>query len=147
MTFSVVAVADPIAVHHKTTLFVRSFGGTTSSSPGGHVQMTPFPPEDAIDACRMKFAGIVGATPQPAMTVEPKAAGAAGSCASPTTCVPVVGVFAGRPIPKLMLVEAPEAQKTSISLIFARGVVAAPGCANSMRTPAAETDAEVFDVE
>jgi hypothetical protein len=50
VTFKTVAVAEPIAVHHRTMLFVRSFGGITSSPPGSHVQMIPLPPEDAIAA-------------------------------------------------------------------------------------------------
>jgi hypothetical protein len=50
VTFTTVAVAEPIAVHHSRMLFVRSFGGITSSPPGSHVQMIPLPPEDAMAA-------------------------------------------------------------------------------------------------
>jgi hypothetical protein len=81
------------------------------------------------------------------MTVAPNAAGAAGSSAMPTTCVPVVGVFAGRPIPNAIDVDAPDAQNTSSSFNFIRGVVAAPGWQISIRIPAAVTDAEAREIE
>jgi hypothetical protein len=57
VTFNTVAVADPIAVHQSTMLFVRSFGGITISPPGSHVQMIPLPPDDAIAACRRNVPG------------------------------------------------------------------------------------------
>jgi hypothetical protein len=81
------------------------------------------------------------------ITVAPNAAGAAGSSAMPTTCVPVVGVFPGRPIPNWIDVDAPEAQKTSSSFSFIRGVVAAPGWQSSIRIPAADTDADAREME
>jgi hypothetical protein len=81
------------------------------------------------------------------MTVAPIAAGAAGSSANPTTCVPVVGVLPGLPIPNEILVDAPDAQNTSISEILILGAVAAPGLQISMRIPAAVTDAEALESE
>lgn len=146
VTVSVVDVADPIAVHHNRRPLLRAFGGTTSSPPGSHVQMIPLPADEAIDACLRNVAGTVGAVPQPVITVAPNAAGAAGSSATPTTCVPVVGVLPGRPIPNEIDVEDPEAQNTSSSFSFSRGVVAAPGWQSSIRTPVAVTAADALEM-